>query len=98
MGENICKIRSKNLSSKYRWKLLDHTKHSAIYALETDSKIETQKLVKATGSFTGHKIANRITKKITTKYFRDSLKVKHKYKIKDIFLESRDSKLLINYD
>ena len=36
--KNVGKSRSKNLSSKYSEKLLDHAKHSATDALETASK------------------------------------------------------------
>ena len=37
-ARNMVKNTSKNLSSKYSQKLLDHAKQSATYALKTDSK------------------------------------------------------------
>ena len=53
---------SKNLSSKYRQKLLDYAKYSAADAIKTSSKREILKTVEATGDLIGNKIANRITK------------------------------------
>ena len=40
MGRNIDQNTSKNLSSKYSQKLIDHAKQSATDALKTASKIE----------------------------------------------------------
>ena len=58
VGKNI----SKNLSSKYRQKLLDHTKQSATDVLKTSSKKEIQKIAEATGDLIGNEIADRIKK------------------------------------
>ena len=53
---------SKNLSSKYSQKLLDHAKQSATNALKTASKRAIQKTAEATGGLIGNKINDRITK------------------------------------
>ena len=58
MGRRI----SKNVSSKYSQKLLDHTKQSATDALKTASKKVIQKTEEATGDLIRNKIADRITK------------------------------------
>ena len=49
MGRNIDQNTSKNLSSKYSQKLIDHAKQSATDALKTASKREIQKIIEATG-------------------------------------------------
>ena len=58
MSKNI----SKNLSSKYIQKPLDHAKQFATDALKTASERVIQKTAKATGDLIGNKIAVRITK------------------------------------
>ena len=58
MDKNI----SKNLSSNYSKKLLDHVKWSATDAIKTISKRVIQKIAEATGDFNCNKIANRIMK------------------------------------
>ena len=70
MGQHFGKNVSKNLSSKYGQKLLDHAKQSATDALKTTSKRVIQKPAEATGDLIGNKIAYQITrasKKFTTK-------------------------------
>ena len=57
-GKNI----SKNFSSKYSQKLLDHAKQSAIYPHKTAPKSEIQKTAEATADLIGNKSANKITK------------------------------------
>ena len=47
---------SRNLSSKYSWKLLDHAKQSPADTLKTDSKRAIQKTAEATGDLIGNKI------------------------------------------
>ena len=54
---------SKNLSSKYRQKLLDHAKQSAGDTLKTTSKRAIKKPAGITGDLIGNTIANQITKK-----------------------------------
>ena len=60
MSNNIGKNIMKNLSGKYRQKLLDHAKQSATGALKTASKIEIQKTAETTGNLIGNKIADKI--------------------------------------
>ena len=60
MRNNIGKNIMKNLSGKYRQKLLDHAKQSATGALKTASKIEIQKTAETTGNLIGNKIADKI--------------------------------------
>ena len=63
MGKNIVKKISKNLSSKYCQKILDHAKESNTNALRTASKRATQKKqAEATGGLIGNKIADKITR------------------------------------
>ena len=57
-GKNI----SKNFSSKYSQKLLDHAKQSATYPHKTAPKSEIQKTAEATADLIGNKSANKITK------------------------------------
>ena len=47
---------SRNLSSKYSRKLLDHAKQSPADTLKTDSKRAVQKTAEATGDLIGNKI------------------------------------------
>ena len=59
---------SKNVSSKYSQKLLDHVKLSATNAFKTFSKRVIQKIAEATGDIIGNETADKITslKNITT--------------------------------
>ena len=59
IGKSTNKDMSKNLSGKYKQKLLDHAKHSARDGFKTVSK---QKAAEATGDLIGNKITDRITK------------------------------------
>ena len=52
---------SKNLSNKYRQKLLDTAKKSTTDAIKTASKRAIQKTAEATGDLIGNKIADKIT-------------------------------------
>ena len=53
---DFSKIISKNVSSKYSQKLLDHAKHSATDAFKTPSKRAIQKTAEATVDLIGNKI------------------------------------------
>ena len=71
MGKKISKIISKNLSSKYSQKRLDHAKQ---IATDTFKMVQKQQLKKkkaeATSDLIGNKIANKVMggfKKLTTK-------------------------------
>ena len=61
-GGLFAKNISKNLSSKYSQKLLNHTKQSATDAIKTASTRTIQKTAEATCDLIGNKIADRITK------------------------------------
>ena len=104
IGKNI----SQNLSGKcrsgmlsMRKKFLDHAKKSATEALKTSSKRVIQKTREATGDLIGNKIANKITKifkktynKIIQKQYQ--MNMIKKYLKKDMYLQKKDNKLLIN--
>ena len=61
-SKKIVKNISKNLSSKYNQKLLDHAKKSATDAIKTSSTTDIQKTAEVTGDLIGNKIAGRSTK------------------------------------
>ena len=94
MGKNIGKNIGKNLSNKYSQKLLYHTAKSSTDALKTASKRVTQKPAEATSDFLDNKIANKITKNYS-KILQKRLKGKQKFQKKDIYLQKKDSKLLM---
>ena len=59
-AKNMVRHISKNLSSKYSQKLLDHAKKSLTDAIKTASKKAIQKTAEATGDLIGNEIADRI--------------------------------------
>ena len=65
MDKNIGK-KSKNLSSKYSQKILDHAKQSATDALKNSSKRAIQKTAEATDDLIGNEIADKITRVLKT--------------------------------
>ena len=92
MGKNICQNISKNLSSKYSQKLLDHAKQSATDELKTASKRVIQKTSEVTRDLIGNKIAHRITKvsKISPK---NNSETNEKKEIeKDIYFQNKGKK------
>ena len=60
MGKYIDKNKSRNVSSIYSQKSLNHDKQSAIDTLKTASKKAIQKTAEATGDLICYKIANEI--------------------------------------
>ena len=60
MGKYIGKNKSRNVSSIYSQKSLNHDKQSAIDTLKTASKKAIQKTAEATGDLICYKIANEI--------------------------------------
>ena len=62
MGKNIDNNISKNLSSKYSQKLLDHAKISFADATKIASKRAIQKTAGAASDLIGNKIADKIMK------------------------------------
>ena len=100
---------SKSLSAKYtlgmlaiRQKLIDHTKQSATDALKTSSKRVIQKTAEATGILIGNKIANKTMEvsKIYNRIIHRQLQMSmiKKYLKKNMYLQKKDKKLMMNRD
>ena len=87
-GKNIGKNISKHLSSKYSQKLLDHAKESATDALKTSSKRVIQKRAEAKAIWL---VINLLIKPQTPQKY-----LIQKYLTKDIHLQKKDKKLLMN--
>ena len=89
----------KNLSNKYRQKIIDTAKKSATNAIKTASQQGIQETAEATGDLVGNKIADKITnisKKSTEKLptiDEDAELFTHK---KDTYHQKKDNKLLMN--
>ena len=99
-AKNMGKNTIKNLSPKQSQELLDHAKQSATEALKTSSQRVIQKTAVATGNLIGNKIADKIAKvsrnshKIIQRQLQMSMtKI---YLKKNIYLQKKDSKLLMN--
>ena len=89
----------KNLSNKYSQKFLDSAKKSAADALKTPSKRAIRKTAEATGDLIGNKITDKITKKPSIELHSieihaNGTNIKHQKK--DIYLQKKDSKSLMN--
>ena len=82
------------MSGKSSPKLLDHTKQSATDALKTSSRRVIQKAAEATGDLIGNKKIYKISKKFTSKWFRD----RYKWLRKEIYLQKKDIEVLIIWD
>ena len=99
MVENIGKNILKNLSCKYRQKLLDHVEGSATEALKTVSRRPIQKTAEATVELNSNKIADKFSKvskvllqnnsKIVTNILLDLIE---KYLKKDMYLQKKRQK------
>ena len=98
---------AKNMSNKYSQKLVDKGKKSATDAIKTASKRAIQKTAEATGDLVGNKIAHKVTakpgpkdvtiasKNHTMKKY-SQMKLIMKYRTRDIFLQKKGKKLLMN--
>ena len=84
-GKNMCKNVNKNLGSEYNQK----------DALKTASKWAIQKTTKATVDSISNKLLIKLQKGFLKILYRQ-LKVKQKYQKRDIYLNKKDSKLLMN--
>ena len=84
MWKNIGKSISKNVSSKYRQRLLDHAKQSATDALKADSKKQFNKQQK--------QLVIKLAINLLNTPQNNSKTVINK---EDIYLQKKDSKLLI---
>ena len=102
MGKNIGKNISNNLNGKYspgvlamREKLLDHAKKSATDELKTPSKRVIQKTAEATGDLIDNKL---LIKEFNNKRIYKQLQMNmiKKYLKKDIYIQKKDKKLLMN--
>ena len=85
----------KNLSHKYSQKLLDRAKKSTANVVKTYSKRAIQKTAEATGDLIDNKTTDEIIK-IFRKYFAYRWEWNRNTKRKDIYLQEKDSKLLMN--
>ena len=88
----------KSLSNKYGQKLLDSAKKSTTDAIKTASKRAIQKIAEATGDLIGNKIADKTTivSKKSSSNNNDDDGVELTTHKKDIYLQKKDSKLLMN--
>ena len=106
IGTHAAKV-AKNMSNKYSQKLVDAAKKSATDAIKTASKKAIQKTAEATGDLIGNKIADKITAKPSPKDITSAsknhkmkkysqMKLIMKYQKRDIFLQKKGKKLLMN--
>ena len=88
----------KNLSTKYGQNFPDSAKKSTTDAIKTASKRAIQKTAEATGDLISNKIADKITsvsKKALKELQNDEMEAPKKKK-KDIYLQKKGNKLLMN--
>ena len=88
IGTHAAKV-AKNMSNEYSQKLVDTAKTSATDAIKTALKRAIQKTAEATGDLVGNKIVDKITNV-------SKMKLIMKYQKRDIFLQMKDNKLLMN--
>ena len=95
---SFAKNMGKSLSNKYGQKLIDSAKKSTTDAIKTASKRAIQKIVEATGDLIGNKIADKTTivSKKSSSNNNDDDGVELTTHKKDIYLQKKDSKLLMN--
>ena len=95
IGTHATKV-AKRMSNNNSQKLLDSAKNTTIDAIKNASKRE------ATGDLTGNKIAHKITviqnlhKMLQNNCIQKQVKMKYKYQKKDISLQKKNKKLLMN--
>ena len=98
---SFAKNMGKSLSNKYGQKLLDSAKKSTTDAIKTTSRRAIQETAEATGDLIGNKTDDKITS-ISKKYSNnnddddDDENVELTTHKKDIYLQKKDSKLLMN--
>ena len=103
---SFAKTIGKKLSNKYGQQLLDSAKKSTTDAIKTASKRVIQKTAEATGDLIGNKISDKIastSKKSSNEIQHNETESKAKGKgkpknvpKKDIYLQRKDNKLLMN--
>ena len=97
IGTHAAKV-AKNMSNKYSQKLAGTAKKSTTDAIKTTSKRAILKIAEATGDLVGKKIADKIkslSKNHTMKKY-SQMKLIMKYQKRDIFVQKKDNKLLMN--
>ena len=92
---SFAKNMGKSLSSKYGQKHLASTKKSTTDAIKSASKRAIQKTAEATGHLIGNKITNKITS-VSKKSSNNNGDVELTNHKKDIYLQKKDKKLLMN--
>ena len=95
---SFTKNMGKSLSNKYGQKLIDSAKKSTTDVIKTASKRAIQKIAEATGDLIGNKIADKTTivSKKSSSNNNDDDGVELTTHKKDIYLQKKDSKLLMN--
>ena len=75
-------------------------KKSITDALKTTSETSIQKKSETNGNLVGNKVYNKITKvrKVHYRILQRQWEVKRKYQKKDIYLQKKDRKILMNSD
>ena len=89
----------KHLSNKYSQKRLNNAKKSTTDAIKTASKRAIQKTAEASVDLIGNKIVDKITnlsKKSSAEFKMKYKMIKQKCQEKDIYLQKKDNKLLMN--
>ena len=97
IGTHAAKV-AKNMSNKYSQKLVDTAKKSATDTIKTASKTAIQKTAEATGDLIGIKLLIRLQvyqKNHTMKKY-SQMKLIMKYQKRDIFIQKKRNKLLMN--
>ena len=96
IGAHAAKV-AKNMSNKYSQNLVDSAKKSATDPVKTASKRAIQKTAEATGDLIGNKIADKITSASKKSHQKNhKMKLLMKYLKRDIFLQKKDKRLLMN--
>ena len=100
IGKHAAEV-AKNMSNKYSQKLANTAKKSTTDAIKTASKRAIKKTAEGSGDLVGNKIADKITAtslKNVTSASKKSHKMKliMKYQKRDIFLQKKGNKLLMN--
>ena len=90
---------AKNMSSRYSQKLLDSAKKYTADAIKTASKRAIQKTAEVTCNLINNKIADKLQtlqRNLPRNYIQKKKKLIMKYQKKDIYLQKKDNKLLMN--
>ena len=100
-GTHATKV-AKNMRNKCSQKRLDSAKKSTTDVIKTASKRTIQKTAEATGGLIGNKIADKIKsiskspQNASKDWIQKQMRMKQKYQKKDIYLQKKHNKLLMN--